>query len=202
MNIVVVTGNHGFPEPEFDAIFESMAGVDFVREDITKFVAQPDRLRFETAVFYNYNQGSPDPATQEALLGLAAAGRGIIVIHHALLAYPEWPEWRDLCGIDPVYDGTHNQTLPVHMADPNHPITAGLADFDIVDEAFRMGVPYADRHVLLTVDHPSSMHDLAWTGTYQNSRVFCIQSGHDERAFGTTGYRTVLDRAVRWTASR
>jgi type 1 glutamine amidotransferase len=202
VQIAVVTGNHGFPEPEFDAVFDGMEYVEFTREDLVQFVADPNRLRFETVVFYNYHQGSPDPATQEALLGLAAAGRGIVVIHHALLAYPEWPEWRNICGIDPVYNGTHDQTLPVHVADPNHPIAAGLADFDIVDEAFRMGVLYADRHVLLTVDHASSMHDLAWTGTYQNSRVFCIQSGHDERAFGTTGYRTVLDRAVRWTAQR
>ena len=38
MKIAVVTGEHGFQEKQFDAVFESMEDVQFVREDLDVFV--------------------------------------------------------------------------------------------------------------------------------------------------------------------
>lgn len=43
MLIAVVTGEHGFQERQFDAVFESMEGVQFLREDLDDFVDDPDQ---------------------------------------------------------------------------------------------------------------------------------------------------------------
>ena len=47
MKIAVVTGEHGFQEKQFDAVFESMEGIQFVREDLDDFVEdpKPEKLR-------------------------------------------------------------------------------------------------------------------------------------------------------------
>jgi type 1 glutamine amidotransferase len=38
--------------------------------------------------------------------------------------------------------------------------------------------------------------------TYRNSRVCYLQSGHDETAYQNPNYRTLVVRAIRWTAEK
>jgi type 1 glutamine amidotransferase len=52
------------------------------------------------------------------------------------------------------------------------------------------------------VDHPKSMKHLAWTRTYQRSRVFCCQSGHGPAAWEDVNFREVLRRGIFWSAGR
>ena len=70
MKIAVVTGEHPFQEKEFDAVFESMDGIEFVREDLADFAKDPDREHYESVVFYNFHRKNPDPETTEAILSL------------------------------------------------------------------------------------------------------------------------------------
>lgn len=201
MKIAVVTGEHGFQEREFDAVFESMAGSEFVREDLLKFVEDPNRSQYEAVVFYNFHRQNPDPETAEAILGLADSGQGLVILHHAILAFPKWKEFSHICGIDDRRFGFHiGETVHVHVADSDHPITAGLADWDMTDETYTMKDAGEDSHVLLTVDHPKSMKTIAWVRTYRNSRVFCFESGHDSETYSVQQFRDVLARGIRWVA--
>jgi len=200
MRIAVVTGGHWFPEQEFDALFLGMTGIQFVREELADFVADDERDAYDAVVFYNYHQETPDEETREAVLRIAEDGRGIVVLHHGLLAFPEWDVWRRVCGID-IYSAGHanDVDLLVHVDDSTHPITAGMADFKMVDETYLMGDPDDDCHVLLSVDHPDSMSRLAWARTYGDSRVFCIQCGHDGKAYATPEFQEILARGIRWS---
>ena len=90
MQIAVVTGEHGFQEKQFDAVFENMAGIEFVREDLDVFVDDPGQQDYDTVVFYNFHRPYPTAAQAEAILGLTARGQGIVILHHAILAFPEW----------------------------------------------------------------------------------------------------------------
>ena len=55
-------------------------------------------------------------------------------------------------------------------------------------------------HALFTTDEPSSDKTIGWVKTYANAKVFYIQSGHDQTAYQNPNYRTMVVRAIRWTA--
>jgi len=42
------------------------------------------------------------------------------------------------------------------------------------------------------------MHGIAWTRTFRESRVFCLQSGHDSEAFADANFRRILANAIQW----
>jgi type 1 glutamine amidotransferase len=90
----------------------------------------------------------------------------------------------------------------VHVADKTHPITQGLKDYDLFDETYCGRTFRPDIHVLLTTDELSSDKPISWVKTFKKSRVFYIQSGHDENAYRNRNYRTLVIRAIRWTADQ
>ena len=119
------------------------------------------------------------------------------------LAFPEWDEFVKICGIEDRSFGYHiGERVKVHIADADHPITAGVTDWEMTDETYSMKSPGKDSHVLLTVDHPKSMEVVGWTRAYRNSRVFCFESGHDNRTYRVPQFREVLTRGIRWVAGR
>jgi type 1 glutamine amidotransferase len=95
-----------------------------------------------------------------------------------------------------------NQTVHVEIADPGHPITAGLKPWEMIDETYVTDDADDASQILLTTDHPQSMRTIAWTRSYGSSRVFCYQSGHDGPAFANPSFRTVLARGIQWVARK
>ena len=123
------------------------------------------------------------------------------MLHHALLAYRGWSLWNDLVGVhDRGLGYYHGQDLHVHIADKEHPITHGLEDWTMVDETYTMADAGPGNHILLTTDHPRSMRTLAWTRRYKNSRVFCLESGHDNKAYSNLYFQQTLSRGIQWVA--
>ena len=203
MKIAVITGEHGFQEKEFDAVFESMDGIEFVREDLSVFVDDPNRSQYESVVFYNFHRQNPDAKTAEAIINLGDRGQGLVILHHAILAFPKWEEFSQICGIDDRSFGFHDgQRVHLHVADSSHPITAGIADWDMTDETYTMMDTSEGSHVLLTVKHPKSMKIIGWTRKYRNSRIFCFESGHDNEAYSVPQFREVLTRGIQWVAGK
>ncbi|MYF56846.1 ThuA domain-containing protein [Candidatus Poribacteria bacterium] len=202
MKIVVVTGEHGFREKDFDAVFKSMEGIDFLREDLDIFVDDPNQKDYETVVFYNFHRPYPTEAQAEAILGLTERGQGIVILHHAILAFPEWEVFSDMCGITERADFDYfpKQTFHVHVNDPTHPITEGLSDWEMGDETYTMKSPGDNSTILLTTDHLDSMDVLGWSREYGKSRVFCLQSGHDNVTYSNPNFREVLRRGIVWSA--
>ena len=202
MKIAVVTGEHGFREKDFDAVFKNMEGIDFLREDLDIFVDDPNQKDYETVVFYNFHRPYPTEAQAEAILGLTERGQGIVILHHAILAFPEWDVFSDMCGITERADFDYfpKQTFHVHVSDHKHPITAGLSDWEMGDETYTMMSAGDDSITLLTTDHPDSMDVLGWSREYGKSRVFCLQSGHDNVTYSNPNFREVLRRGIVWCA--
>lgn len=206
----VITGHHSFDVPGFHNLFRSLPGVDAYVQSLDDFCADAGQVRdrYQVLVFYNFHRQTPGDAgdwwegdSQTVLGQLGKTGQGILVLHHALLAFPEWPTWSALCGLQDRGFGYHpDQTIEVHVADPHHPITRGLSDWQIVDETYVMADPGPGSHVLLTTDHPKSMHTLAWTHLFGNARVFCLALGHDAQAYGNPSFRIVVGQAITWLA--
>lgn len=197
--------------PALHNVFRAIDGIDFYPQALEDFASDPEVARqYDVVVFYNMHKLSPgDPLAWpykrvfETLGQLGQTRQGILVLHHALLAFPAWPTWSALTGNATELSSYHmSQTIPVHIEDRTHPITAGLDDWTMVDETYVMPDAAPDRgnHILLTTTHQPSTRTLAWTRTFGQSRVFCWQSGHDHRTFDHPAYRQVMANALRWLA--
>ncbi len=210
----VVTGQHSFDVPAFTRLFRVLPNVDAYVQTLEDLVADVGKARdwYEVIVFYNFHQGVPgtpdqEPwwgrGTQAALERLGQTEQGIVVLHHALMAFREWPFWSDLVGIEERGLGYHHdQRITVHVEDPAHTITRSLVDWTMTDETYTINEPGPGNQVLLTTDHPNSMRSLAWTRSFDKARVFCYASGHDGQAFTNPHFRTVLSRGIAWAAHR
>lgn len=210
----VVTGGHGFDVPAFHRLFRGLDGIDAYVQGLDDFCAAgKTRADYDVVVFYNMHKADPDDdgpwyvgKQKTVLAALGDTPQGIVLLHHAILAFPDWPTWGQLTGLDfktfQTYD--HDVALRIRVADENHPITAGLADWDMIDETYTMAGPDLDdaSHILLTTDHPKSMPALAWTRQHHQARVFCLQSGHDAQTYANANFRTVLRRGILWVAGR
>ena len=201
----VVTGHHNFEVPAFHALFRSMPEVDFYMQDLENLIADEEHVldTYDVFLFYNMHTVTPEGKMRAMLEQLGERPQGILVLHHALLAFREWPLWSELCGIeDRGFKYDDNQTVDVQVIDQAHPITAGLAPWTMVDETYLMDDAGEDSHILLTVDHPKSMRTIGWTRLFRNARTFCCASGHDHQAFDDPNFRQVVLRGIQWAAGR
>jgi type 1 glutamine amidotransferase len=214
---VVVTGGHAFDEQAFPKLFEGHPDI------VCEFKSQKDDSEvfedvadwpYDVVVLYNMTQKISEKRRQN-FLGLLDRGVGLVVLHHAVAAFQDWPEFEKIAGTryylkETVVDGVkHLQgawkegvDFTIHVEDPEHPITKGLADFQVHDEGYRNQTYAPDNHLLLSTDSPASEKPIAWVRTYKNARVFCTPVGHGSQIFTSEPFRRVVARAIRWTAKR
>ncbi len=212
VSVAVVTGGHSFDVPHFHRLFRGLEGVEAYIQSIDDFCASPREVRqgYDVVLFYimmmpmPVNEGQPWYAGQPltALGELGEASQGIVVLHHALLAYPEWPLWSEIVGIDVRQFGYFiGETVHTEIA-ADHPITHGVPAWTMIDETYTMADAGLGSEILLTYDHPRSMRTIAWTRRYRRSRVFCYEAGHDNACWSDEHFREILRRGILWAAGR
>jgi uncharacterized protein len=210
IKVLVVTGGHnyttgfytlfqGYPDVKWDHAQHCGAG-----EGYGKGMAG----KYDVVVLYDMPKEVPE-VHQKNLMEFFEAGRGVVVLHHALATMPGWVEFHQAIGgkyltqpegSRPASTYQHDVRMRVRVADRSHPITRGISDFEIYDEIYG-GIWVADNaQVLLTTDHPSSSRALAWVMPHPRSRVVTIQPGHGEEAFANPSYRKLVIQAIRWSA--
>ena len=208
LTLALITGQHAFDVPGFYALFRAMPGIDFYPQALEDWAADFGgmRERYDVLVFYNYHQTLDAPGgrtwgrdVRRAVERLGESPQGLVLLHHGIGAFQAWDVWSELVGMpDRRFEYFKDERVYVQVADPLHPITRGLTDWEIVDEVYALPAVAGDAHVLLTTDHPRSTPTLAWTRQHGAARVFCYQSGHDRRVYDDPGFRTVLERGIRW----
>ncbi len=209
----VITGEHDYDVVGFQSMLRSLPEIEAYPQNMWDFVTDPARGpgTYDVLVFFNWHQSTPaeedgkfEAAMKETLECLGDGDQGIFLLHHALMAFPGWPLWRELSGMRQRGEIPHalDQTVHIDVADTEHPITAALEPWDIVDETYDIDDADEDSHILLTTDHPRSMKTIAWTRTFGKARVFCHQSGDDNQAYSNPGFRTVVGRGIQWLAGR
>ena len=208
----VVTGHHEYDVAGFQSLFRSIPELDFYPQNMEDFVTDSAdaRRRYDVLVFYNFHLPAPGTGEEQwsssmgqALGELGESEQGIFVLHHAIVAFPYWRTWAEICGIESRAEitGYTDQRLRIEPS-PSHPITKGLISWEMVDETYVMDDAGEGSEVLLTTDHPKSMRTIAWARAYKRARVFCLQSGHDAQAWTDPQFRTVVARGVQWLARR
>ena len=127
------------------------------------------------------------PEQEKALVDLLHRGIGLVALHHNLGAHPQWDEYTKIIGgkycFGVYQEGDkkfgpstyeHDQDIKVAVADREHPITRGLADFAIHDEVYNHCYVAPDVHVLLPQIIPRTIpRSLGHTST---ARAACSTS--------------------------
>ena len=216
LRVAVITGGHDLDVIGFHHLFRSLEGIDAYTQHMDDFGYASEEVRdsYDVVLFFIMLEDGPTDEgipwyagkPRTALEHLGETGQGIVVLHHAILAYPDWQVWSDLTDLpEPrgrLDDCEHDVTLLIEIANPDHPITEGLSAFEIVDESYRMGSASEGSDVLLVTHDPQSMESIGWTRQHKKSRVFCFQSGHDALAWTNPSFKEVLLRGIRWVANR
>ena len=215
--ILVITGGHDYNKEEFNKMLSGFPEVTF---QVVEFPAafemfKPEnRLKYDVLVFYHMWQ-TITPDEEKMMTDCISGGKPLVVLHHSICAFDDWPEYWNMIGGKYFHKPTtfkgkqytecsyiHDIHFRVNITRRKHPVTRGLSDFDIFDETYK-GY-FVDDNVtpLLTTDEPSSNHVIGWAKTYGKSRIVVLQSGHDVPTFQNPSYRKLLLQAIEWVSKK
>lgn len=209
LRVTVVTGGHPF-DPEFYELFVHRPDLEVT------MTGHPDAythdLRKETDVLVLYDLISEiSDEKRDNLRAFLEAGRGMVVLHHAIADFGSWPWWSEQVvggkyllkpeAGRPASTYIHGEDVFVR-AIGSHPITRGLAPLHLRDETYHGMWISPQAHVLLETSNPTSDGPVAWVGPYDKSRVVYIQLGHDRFAQQNPDYQELVHRAIMWAGGR
>lgn len=213
--VLVITGGHGFEQEPFFKMFRDNTNIAFTAaahgKDSATGWENADVPTSDVVVLYDMPMNITE-AQKARVLTLFDRGAGLVVLHHALVSFQDWPDYERIIGgrypkppkgqpqVTDKVGYQHNVDFQIVVMDGQHPITKGLKDFPIHDEiywGFRVG---ADAHPLLTTTHEKSGKPLMWARTEKKSRVVYLQLGHDHSAYENPNYRELIARAIQWAA--
>lgn len=213
IQLLIVTGGHDFEEAPFFEMFDSFPEISYtVLEDSGTGdpFSYANKNDIGVLVFYHMTRQIFEDR-QSTLLKLLEQGKGMIFLHHSLVAYQNWPEFEKIIGGRYFLNSTQNHSpstyhegvdFSLQVVNKNHPITRGLTDFQVYDEVYGNLAIQPTVQPLLQTDHPESNRIVAWTNEYRNSRIVYIQPGHGPQIFGDSNYRKLLWQAIQWVAQK
>ncbi len=211
IRVLLITGGHEFDHDEFLAMFQAQP--DLMVQEVAQPEAQqwfePSKAdQYDVMVWYDLWK-TIDEKSQANLLALLERGKPLLVLHHALANYRDWPEAHKIIGgrylmkatdDHPASTYLHDQNVEVKIADPHHPITRALRDFYVRDEVYNLCAVLPDVKPLLTTRHPQSEKIIGWTHTYKASPIVYIQPGHGPETYRHPAYRLLIAQSIRWLA--
>lgn len=138
------------------------------------------------------------PAQEAAIVEFVERGGGLLALHNAIGLYPEGGPYVRLVG------GTFQGHGPlerfrVTVVDPSHPVTRGVAEFEVADEQH---TPVPDRkqvHLLLQSQSAEGTTGAAgWVRQAGRGRVCYLANGHTREALEHPQFQKLLRNAARW----
>ena len=217
IRIVVVTGGHDYETNQFQKLLSDIpqTAVVFVAHPTPQNWLKADSARsWDVLVLYDLWQDITDEEKGD-LVARLKEGKGLVALHHSLANYQAWPEYEHILGgrynlqkrtVDnrehPASTYQHDVDFHVKVVNPQHPVTQGVADFDIRDETYGLFDVGPQAHVLLSTEEPTNGRSIAWARNYEAARVVYLQLGHDHQAYDNPNYRRLAANAIRWTAKR
>ena len=130
-------------------------------------------------------------------------GMGFMSLHCTIWT-PEKKKFLEMMGIKPFMHGPV-QTVHMHNFNQNHPISKGIADFDLpLDENF--GVELIDKKAIPlyeTTGLNDNRHDIAgWCIEQGKGRVVGLAAGHTYTAWRNKTYQQLYWRGAHWALKR
>lgn len=207
LSVAVITEWHPYDVRNFQRMLWDLPDIECYVQPLELFAQDPARDQYDATVYYNLSgpdaPGVDDHRYRYFSEELGRSGKGIVLLHHGILSYRNWHLWDEVSGVPREFSYHQDQHPRYRIVDDRHPVTTGIAEeFHLVDETYEMTEPGRDSHILIETDHPKSLRAIAWTREFRNSRVFCYQSGHDNKSWSDPNFRTILRNGIVWSASK
>jgi type 1 glutamine amidotransferase len=170
-------------------------------------LADIKRSDYDVLVFYTSGY-QLNELQERALEKFLEDGGGIVAIHGASFSFSKSKLWMQLIGAQFIghIKGTH--PLNIVIADPDHPIMAGIKPFTIIDEEYKHKFADVDKHVLGRFrerppesDQTANM-DIIWTREVGKGRVFYTSLGHGKEAWENPSWQKMIVQGILWAAGR
>ena len=187
MKLLLITGGrHPYEEttPILNA-FLTDAGHDVTVSESSEELASPTVGTFDAIVLNTWRAAESDndftPGQREGLRSSIDEGMGLVSLHISPASAADWSEMKPLTGggwISGVSWHPPFGTMEVFVRNPDHPLAAGVTDFETEDELY-CGVdiqPGID--VFLGGVVEGEERPLGWSTTYGNAKVANIALGH------------------------
>jgi type 1 glutamine amidotransferase len=210
LRLLVVTGGHPYATT-FYTVFEGADDLHWDHAVSNHDAFKNDRRKdYDVLVLYDFSQEISD-AEKTNLRDFVEAGKGVVVLHHAIADYQDWEWWyKEVVGGKYLMKPFGSMPPSTYLHDQEscvtpvmrHPITAHIGAMHLWDETYKGMWISPDVKVLLRSDAPTSDGPVAWISPYTKSRVVYVQLGHGETAHLYPAYRTLVQDAIRWTGGR
>jgi type 1 glutamine amidotransferase len=207
---LLLTGGHDH-EASFYSVFDGCKGLARLPVSSSATAFQDDlRGKYDVLIMYDFSRDLNETGKRN-LRKFVESGKGVVVLHHALLNYQKWPWWyEDVVGGSYRLQKEGDSPSSTYKGDQRilvapegeHPITAALGRFEVRDETYKHMWISPRARPLLTTDNPNGDRLLAWIGPCATSRVVAIQLGHGPTVFCQPEYRALVHRAILWSAGR
>jgi len=174
------------------------------------FPTAEEAARTDVLIIYKGDGGTCSAAERALLETYIKRGGGLVVLHDGMCS--DDPNWFAQIAGAAKQHGEQNYSpgpLKVRIVDREHPITRGMSDFEIDDEAFFRLRKTPEMHVLLEAPLPMNgeVHQQAWTYEKalpggQPHRSFVWMQGHYPANFLKEGPRDLILRGIAWAGKR
>jgi len=216
LKVLAVWGGHDFNQPAFWQMFKDNPDVAYTEakhEKSSEVYDREDLLTYDVVVLYDFWQKITDDQKKK-FESLFEKGVGLVVMHHALATYQDWPVFEKAAGgkfllrpetrndVKIPGSGTGGGEIALHVCSKDHPITKDMEDFKLRDEYYNKCLVSKDVTLLVTTDNPGNQKEVAWCKEQGKSRVVYIMSGHDEKVYKDASFRKLLANAIKWAARK
>ena len=113
--VLIVSKGHAYNHDAFLAMFDGYADLNttLVEQPAAQIILQPQNVdRYDAVLFYDMSgipdvglthdesdsQGQPSDAYRSAIEALIESGKGIALLNHGTVSWPNWPLWREILG--------------------------------------------------------------------------------------------------------
>lgn len=217
MNVLLIVGGHDFDEVPFYAMLDKLPGVTYdVAEHPNAYTRLKPGLidRYDVILLYDMPTEIPEDA-KEDFVSMLENGKGLVALHHAFCSYDSWPEYTNIIGgryhhfpwqkngkEQPPSTYKHDIGMDIKVMDTKHPVTKGISDFQIMDEAYGGTEILENVHPLLGTDESASGPLVGWTNNYGNAKVVTLTLGHDKQAWENPNFTRILSQAISWVGGK
>ncbi|MFT5111143.1 MAG: type 1 glutamine amidotransferase [Parasphingorhabdus sp.] len=137
-----------------------------------------------------------------ALVNYVHQGGGLFGLHTACICFDDWAEWRDLLGGSWVWGQSFHPPLgPVSVSPTgqSHALTAGISDFNIVDEVY-VGLDLAPDTIplLSACADDGTVGPVLWAHQLDEGRVVFDALGHDPNSLQHDIHSRLIQRSAAW----
>lgn len=199
---VMVMGGHtkGFHEfgkmgPIYRDFLEKAGFTVKLTEDRDDFLKE--RIApFDVILCYTTGEDLTE-AQREGFMGAIRGGKGYVAVHSAADSWVNTPGYMNMVGGRFLGHPHYWPKLTINIKNRNHPVVAGIEDFEIEEELYLMET-YGHFEIIMSTHFIGFERPITWIKPYGHGRILYTALGHDEPQTRNPSFQRLIVNGVRW----